>query len=161
MRGTIDNSGESDPMHTTAEKRKASWSERNVAQWNRFASALHRTYLSRLGRRARFARFAAIVRDDIVVRVAVRVAAIQYADTAFGRCRYRCIVDDCRIRFIVVRNVDLFQFRLSIDGLQSLLLYVTVGRLPHVVVFNDVFQRFPRQLNAGEIQANFMRSFPA
>ena len=54
--------------------------------------------------------------------------------------------DERRVGFGVVGNVDLLQFRLRLDRFYSLLLHVAIRGLPHVIIFDDVFQRFPRQL---------------
>lgn len=47
----------------------------------------------------------------------------------------------------LVGNVDLLELGLGLDGFYALLLHVAVCRLPHVVVFYQVFQCFPRQLH--------------
>lgn len=56
-----------------------------------------------------------------------------------------------RIRFGVVRNVDLLQLRLGLDRFNAFLLHIPVGGFPHIIIFDDVLQRFPGQLKS-EIQ---------
>lgn len=60
-----------------------------------------------------------------------------------------------RVIYILVGYVDLFELGFGLDSLDSLLLDVAVGRLPHVVVLDYIFERLPGQ----EIVANVVEVF--
>ena len=43
-----------------------------------------------------------------------------------------------------VATTNLFELALGLGGLEAFLLYISIRRLPHVIIFHDALQRLPR-----------------
>lgn len=79
------------------------------------------------------------------VTVAITVENISWFSIAititiakrYNRC---CRRSSCRwSRLVIIWYINLFQFTFSFYSFYPLLLYVSVGCLPHVIVFNNIF----------------------